>query len=100
MPSRSRNASRRCSTRPRRRHFSLATAGYSPRVRAIFCPPGVEPLRRLGGIERAPPVRADGALHRLAARRRLELNAGRALLPVIWLLLVFDGIMRQFRLCE
>jgi hypothetical protein len=56
--------------------------------------------RRLGHIELAPTVRTDWALHNLAGRRRLELDAGRTLLPVLWLVLVFSDLVRDLRLGE
>ena len=56
--------------------------------------------RRLGDIELAPPVRTDWALHSLAPRRWLELNASRTLLPILGLVLIFGSLMREFRLSE
>src|SRR6476660_5974325 len=57
-------------------------------------------LGGLGDEELAPPARTDRILHHLARSRRHELDAVRALLPVIWMVLIFGGVMGDFRLRE
>ena len=52
-----------------------------------------ESLGGLGHEELAPPARTDRILHQLARSRRHELDAVRALLPVIWMVLIFGGFM-------
>ena len=59
-----------------------------------------ESLGGLGHEELAPPARTDRILHHLARSRRHELDAVRALLPVIWMVLIFGGFMGDFRLRE
>jgi len=67
-------------------------------LRVIITGPHLAVSHRLGDVELAPPVWTDRALYSLAGRRWLELNASRALLPVLRLILVFRGLMREFRL--
>src|SRR4029079_16882387 len=57
-------------------------------------------LRWLGGEQLAPSARGDWVLNHLARRRRDELNAARALLPIFWVVLIFGGLVREFLLRE
>src|SRR5262249_43343791 len=59
-----------------------------------------ESLRRLGSKELAPAACADRVCDHFAGCGRYELDAAGALLPILRLILIFGGLMRELLLCE